>query len=349
MFAAAVLLAIYSTFGPIAQTERVIYTVTPSGSVLERVVKDDRSIAPFALAESPYRIAAVDIDGDEVLYGTAVREKLTSVAIPPDGFYSRTTLELVDTGAVHSILRVHEGGGVPQTLISGLRGVTELAHDASWIYWVEPSSGLVTAPAADAALRRIDKSGLVVETVASGLTIPYNNQHPFVLAGDDVYVSSGGRLLRISKSGGPARLITTTFSGSAIAMVGDVLYFSCGGAGAVALQTRTDLILGALALPIYAGAISILAAGPGLVIAESSSGSTGLVYRQWHLFGECPPAASVTFGFTAWGSRYGLYFMDPLSAPPIAIDDRGVWMRDQREITFASPPEACSRRRATRH
>jgi hypothetical protein len=41
--------------------------------------------------------------------------------------------------------------------------------------------------------------------------------------------------------------------------------------------------------------------------------------------------------------------MDPLSAPPIAIDDRGVWMRDQREITFASPPEACSRRRATRH
>jgi hypothetical protein len=349
---AALLLATYSTFGPIAQTEREIFTATADGSTLQRIVKDAPNVAPFPLAESPYRIAAVDLDGDDVLFGTSVRERIAWTPIfPNNDVYQSATIELVDAERVHAIERVNATGGVPRTVIGGLRSVAQLAHDASWIYWLESSSGAYDTPAADAALRRIDKSGIVIETVASGLTIPYSNQHPFVLAGDDVYINSGDELLRVSKSGGPTRAVARTRPGSAIALGGGTIHYVLD-ARLHRLEAGSDIELGSMYPIQLAGATwadTLLGAAPGLLVAQVGWGLTGTNAREAELLGTCAPEASLRVIRLATGDRGHFYFVDPLSAPPTAIDDRGVWMRDHRVITFTTPPQLCTRRRTFAH
>jgi hypothetical protein len=350
MFAAALLLATYTTFGPIAQTERNVFVAVDDGSVLQRIVKD-ADVVPFALAQSPYRIAAVDVDGDDVLYGTSVRRKIKwQPLLPGDMAFQSATIELVDTEPVHTIERIAAIGGAPQTLVSALRGVTQLAHDTSWIYWLEPSSGTDTAPAPDAAMRRVDKSGLIIETIASGLTVPYSNQHPFVLAGDDVYINSGDQLLRVSKSGGAARAVAETRPGSSIAITGDTIHF-VRAVAARQLQVGSDVeIASVFPMQVTAAtwADTILGAAPGLQFVQVGRAVTGLALRDAQLLGACAPNTTARVLPVTSGNRSHLYFIDPLAAPPTAIDDRGVWMRNHRAIDFASPPEGCVRRRTSR-
>src|SRR5205814_3597004 len=143
-------------------------------------------------APTEHRIAAVDVDGDTVVYGTALTSYCPFDNVCPPSFCPDFACTVADTESVHSLSAVSTDGSNPHVLVSGLRGVTEIAHDDTWIYWVEPSSDLDGQTSNDGRLWRIDRSGST-EVVAFGLTISFRNQHPFVMAEDAIYVNTGGQ------------------------------------------------------------------------------------------------------------------------------------------------------------
>jgi hypothetical protein len=350
MLAAALLFATYSTFGPIGQDEVAVY-VARDGSIV-RVAKDNPAQQTTLTSPTSHRIAAIDVDGDEVIYGTSITSICPMTNVCPPAYCPDFVCTLSNTEPVHSLHVVSTQSLTTRTLVGGLRGVTEIGHDASWIYWLEPSSDYKGITNGDGQLRRIDKSGLVIETLAAGLNTSYRNQHPFVIAEEAIYLNSGGWLVRIPKSGGWPEYVRRLGGGpeSPLAIDGHLIYDAVGRSVTVLDVDSREVHVMAAAVVIQGGGatgiVSVLGAGPGVVLVQEFAGWTHTRWHAWAVSDLCRQTATLlneTYFYS-----YGGFNVPALFAPPLAIDDRGIYSNGGRIYRFATPPSRCERNRAVR-
>lgn len=346
MIPALLFAAVVSSSATMSQDDSWLYLSQDSAVV--RVSKTDATHRVRITPPMPHRIAAIDVDGDTVLFGTAPAPACVQTTKCP-AFPCITVCPLADTNATHFIASVPVTGGEPQIVAGALSGVTQIAHDDGWIYWLEPSTeDDHQVSNADARLRRISRAGDVVETIASALTVSYRNAHPFVLGDDVVYVSSDKQVLRIPKSGGAPIAVATTVStdDSGIAGAGGFVYFpnvSFSPVGAIDVRTGT---VSAVHLPIVIEAAtwvqSVLAATPRALAVEERSQWTHTHWRGWTASETC--RNHPTLMNYALGDYLEEYFIDPLVAPAVAIDDDAVYMNDRRVLDISAPchPRAVS-------
>lgn len=339
----ALLLATYSTFGPIAQDDSSLY-IADRGSVV-RVAKNDPSQRTALTVPSSRRIAAIDVDGDRVIYATAPVPQCTAVpTFPPATIYVHYVCSLTDASSDHELRSVSMFGSDERFLVHAPNGITEIEHDDQWIYWLEPGNGVAIA---SARLLRKSKETGGLDPLYSGLMVSATNQHPFVLAGDSIYVISGTRLLRVAKSGGGVmKDLAPANADSALAEIDGFVYFVNIGRAYV-LDTRSESITEQRFPVTQSGGatypISILGAAPGLVLASEGAGWTHTLFRGWILSDLCTNSAQL-LGSKGGDASIG-YFIPPLAEPPIAVDSNGVYISDRRALTFANPPAGCARRR----
>lgn len=348
MLAAALLFATYSTFGPIGQDENAVY-VAQDGSIV-RVAKDNPEQQTTLTSPTPYRIAAIDVDGDNVIYGTSITSKCPIVNLCPPSYCQDFVCTLTNTGPVHSLNVVSKQSLISRTLVSGLRGVTEIGHDASWIYWLETSSDYKGITNGDGKLRRIDKSGLVIETLAVGVNASYRNQHPFVIADDAIYLNSGGWLVRIPKSGGWPEYLRRLSGGpeAPLAIEGHFVYDAGWGRSVTVLDAKSREVHVMEAAVIESGGatgiVSVLGAAPGVVLVQEFAGWTHTRWHGWAVSDLCRQTATLIAEVTFY---YGGFNVPALLAPPLAIDDRGIYLYYGRVYRYPAP-RPCERNRAVR-
>lgn len=333
----------FSTFGPIAQTDDSLF-VADRGSIV-RVDKSDTSKRVTLTAPTQRRIAAIDVAGDRVIYGTAPAPQCNAVpTFPPDTLYVHYLCSLTDDESEHELKSVSMFGGDEQVLVRTAGGVTQIAHDDDWIYWLEPSSGI--SPSA-ARINRKNRTTGAFELVAAGLVVSAVNQHPFALSDDAVYVVSGTRLLRLPKRGGAVRDVAEVNADSSVAESDGMIYF-VDAARVYALDSRTDRIADAH-VPLASGCgatypIAILGAAPGFVVAAEGSGCTNTAFLGWIASDLCANRATLLGSTTS--DRIHAYFIPPLSDPAVAVDANGVWFGDTRKFTFDHT--GCRRRSTSR-
>jgi hypothetical protein len=343
----ALLLATYTTFGPIAQDETSLY-VADHGSIV-RVDKNDPAKRTILTTPTPRRIAAIDVDGDRVYYATAPAPDCREVpTFPPATTYVHYNCSLADTDTDHELRSASASGGDEQLLFRESDGITEITHDAGWIYWLSPSNG--TAPLS-ATLKRKNKNSGSWDVIAANLAVSVVNQHPFVLAGDTIHVVSGAHLVRIPASGGIPLDITEVLADSSIEAIDGTLYYvRTSGSDVGALDIRTG-VMGPVRFPLVVEQatlpVAILGAAPGLAVLSELSGWTHTAFRGWIASDLC--AGSATLLGSTTGDVFHAYFIPPLVEPPIAVDSTGVYVVDRRVTMFPSPPGGCGRRRAIGH
>jgi hypothetical protein len=343
----SLLLATYTTFGPIAQDDTSLY-IADHGSIV-RVDKNDPAKRTTLTIPTTRRIAAIDVDGDRVYYATAPAPDCRSVpTFPPETLYVHYNCALIDTEADHELRSVPLSGGEEQLLFREPDGITEIAHDAGWIYWLSPSNGIVPL---GATLKRKNKVNNSWDVIATDLAVSVGNQHPFVLAGDSIYIVSGTRLLRFATSGGTPTDVTEVHPDSSIEAIDGILYFAYfSGSDVGALDMRTGvmaLVRFPLVVEQATAPVSILGAGPGLAVLSEISGWTHTAFRGWIVSDRCTDSATLLGSTT--GDVFSGYFIPPLAEPPMAVDSTGVYMADRRVLTFGAPPAGCGRRRAMTH
>jgi len=339
---AAILAAVFSTFGPVGQDASSLY-VADQGSVV-RVDKENLTRTSLT-ATTSRRIAAIDIDGDRVLYATAAAPRCEPYEVfPGNSAYHGHKCTWIDADATHELRSVPVTGGEGVALVEHSRGITEIAHDGDWTYWIEQA----TAEAArDGRLLRRRKVDGFVQLMADGLDVSPENQHPFVLQEDAVCVVSGALLLRISKFGGIARAVADVNSQSSIAGGENLVYF--------VQQTRVyqfdsrTAVVSPIAFP-YTGVglsypLSILGiAGSRAVVTENV---TSYHYESHIWFAADLCAQSVVTMGGVGNDNYNGYFIPPLSEPGIAIDSDRIYMSDSRVSIFYISPD-CRRRHTSR-
>lgn len=337
------LLATYTTFGPIAQDNSSLY-VAVHGSIV-RVDKNDPAKRTTLTPPTTRRIAAIDVDGDLVYYATAPDP--VCLEVPTFGTSSpfvHYDCSLTDTEMDHELRSVLVGGGDDHLVLRQFGGITEIAHDAEWLYWFTPSTAVKPAGAALLRKRKGDNSW---NEIASNLIVSAVNQHPFALAGESVYVISGSRLLRIWPSGAPPDYVSEVGADSTVEMVAGTVYFGYGAdVGTVDAATGA---VGYLRFPLVptagaTGIVSILGGAPGHAVISEGAGWTHTIFRGWIMSDLCAHVATLLYSMT--DDYFHAYFIPPLIDPPTAVDDRGIYVNDRRVVTFASPPEWCGRRRA---
>lgn len=341
---ATLLFATYTTFGPIAQDASSLYV--GEGGAIVRVDKSDSTQRMTLIPPVGHRIAAIDVDGDRLLYATAPAPHCTALpTFPPEMLYVHYNCSLIDAETDHELRSVSIFGGDDRLLGRSANGITEIAHDDDWIYWLEPSNSLTPL---GARLFRRDKATGASGVIADGLIVSPLNQHPFALTTDAIYVVSAARLLRVSKSPGAAITdVAKVNADSSIAATDDTIYF-VDEAQVFAHDARTGNTR-RLQFPIAesGGAtypISILGVAPGIVVASEGAGWTNTNFRGWILSDLCSQTARLLHSTTS--DRFHAYFIPPLSDPSFAIDSNGVYSGGQRVVTFASSPSGCERRRA---
>jgi hypothetical protein len=339
---AALLFATYSTFGPIGQDAQFLY-VAQDGAIV-RVSKDDPNQRTVLTVPTSRRIAAVDVDGDRVLYATAPSVSCSAApTFPPDTFWVHYNCSLTDTEADHEIRSASLFGGDDRLVLHMPNGITELAHDDQWTYFLTPSNGMTPL---SGRLFRQNKSTQVLQWMAADLLVSAANQHPFALTGDAVYVVSGTRLLRVTKSSNPVITdVAAVSADSAIASVDDVVYFATP-TGIRALDAATGSLTNA-PFPFVRVAdvtfpVSILAAAPGVLVFTEGGGWTHTGFRGWVYSDLCANARLLLY---KEADVYHSYFFDPLGDPAVAIDARGVYFGDRRVVALPSAP--CHRRAAS--
>jgi len=346
--AATFLFATYSTFGPIGQDAQAVY-VARDGSIV-RVAKDNPEQQATLTSPAQYRIAAIDVDGDDVVYGTSITSQCPMLNVCPPAYCPDFVCTLTNTEPVHSLNVVSTQSLISRTLVSGLRGVTEIGHDGSWIYWLEPSSDFKGITNGDGRLRRIDKSGLVVETLLVGVKASYRNQHPFVIADEAIYLNSGGWLVRVPKSGGWPEYVRQLSGGpeSPLAIEGHFVYAAGSGRSVTVLDASSGEFHVMEAAVIESGGAtgitSVLAAAPGVVVVQEFSGWTHTRWHAWAVSDLCRQTATLAAEVTFY---YGGFNVPALLAPPFAIDDRRIYMDYGRVYRYPAP-RPCARNRAVR-
>lgn len=344
MFAPLLLFASLSTFatvGPVAQDEQFLYVVDQGR--IARVTKSDPSQRLLLTQATDRRIAAIDVVDGRVYFATAPAPSCVPYPLfGPDSAYFGYDCSLTDTARKHELRSVATTGGDEQLLHSTINGITEIDHDDEALYWLEPSTGFEPAGGSVWKKRRDQPS---LQPIAHGLVVSVTSEHPLAVAGDAVYVSSNGHLVRVPKDGGAATDVASIEADSSIAAVNDVVYYASSGR-IYARHTSGEADTVHLAYGLSCGGYyrSVQAAAPGLLILTETCGVTGLFIRERVAMSLCDNSAQVLGSLT--GSRSQSYFVAPLSEPPLAVDANGVWIGTSR-VPLPFSVDGC-RRRAVR-
>jgi len=191
-----------------------VYYLDDVDSIIYRVPKSGG--ARQQLAEFPEAlITAMAVDDTNLYVATIVGD--FNASIPPGDIWA-----------------IPKAGGTPRTIASGVVFVTEIATDATHVYWV--SVGTVKLDEeeilSDGKIERVKKDGSARQELASGLSTPGT----VALDDTDVYFGELGAavgnpsrgLRRVAKSGGSTthvlddyRVATIAISGNDVAFVGD--------------------------------------------------------------------------------------------------------------------------------
>lgn len=343
MLAAFILAASLATFGPIGQDPSYLYVGEEGG--IDRVEKSDLS-RHVRIVTTERRIGAIDVDGDRVLYGTASAPKCVPYYF---GIYTFPDCKWIDTEPAHELRSVPAGGGAEVVLASHSPGITEIAHDDDWVYWIEPANVDVR----DGRLWRRRKADGLLQLLAENLDVSRENQHPFVLLEDSIWVSSGGQMLRIFKAGGIATAIIAVFPQTPIAADGPFVYFSSSsGSGS---PDRIDSRTSSVSVVSYPNAVQavkfILGVADGRVVAMNQLQGIDGTNREWHVVDLC--AQTWRELGAVFLSKYQGSF-EPLTEPVVAIDSSNVYIDYDHVLSAVFSPSGCSnssgpRRRTSRH
>ena len=341
MLAAFILIASFSTYGPIGQDSSFLYVAGAGG--IDRVEKSDLS-RRVRIVTTQRRIAAIDVDGDRVLYATSSTPKCEPFYF---GNYTFSQCKWIDTEPTHELRSIPASGGMEVVLASNSPGITEIAHDYDWVYWIEPANG----DARDGRLWRRRKEDGLRQLLAENLNVDPENQHPFVLQDDSIWISSGSQLLRILKDGGIATTIIGLFSQTPIAADGHLVYFlpSYGGGAPAQIDSRT-LTSSVVPYPNDANGVGyILGVADGRVVTMTQLRGIDGTNRVWHLVYLCDQTWR-KLGAVFLSKYQGVVF-EPLTEPVVAIDSNAVYIDYAGVLTSVHSPSICgssSRRRTSR-
>jgi hypothetical protein len=187
--------------------------VGDSGGRLFRVCKKNRQRAE--LANLPGSVVfCVTLDADTAYFGSV-----------------RHGQELGSGGGVWSVPLL---GGQALNLVTSIDWVTDIAVDATHIYWISQGSrsdGL--APwRPDGRLARVPKGGGAVEVLAQGLAGPYSLEldatHVYftIAGGTDPPPTAGFGIRRVPKAGGAVEVVERERAATYLALDQDFVYFT---------------------------------------------------------------------------------------------------------------------------
>src|SRR5436190_1016416 len=178
-----------------------VYYIDEFDTTLYRIPKSGG--ARQQLAQFPeVLVTAIAVDDANVYVATIVGD--FSATIPPGDIWA-----------------IPKAGGTPRTIASGVLFVTQLASDATHVYWV--SDGTVKLDEeeilSDGKVERVTKDGSSRQVLASGLSTPTTlsvedeniDSPPHIVAGQVYYITlpdeSSDALMRVPLAGGNAVLL----------------------------------------------------------------------------------------------------------------------------------------------
>jgi IPT/TIG domain len=279
-----------SSSADVAQDSSWLYV--SSENTLQRILKATGERAAIA-PPSTRQIAAIDVDGPAVYYGTRTSISTCSWVNDIGGCTD-------DGQSANEIVFVPATGGMPTVLVNGVRSVVGISHDVTSIYWVEASTRTDTAAAflwkSDALIRRIDKRTGVIDTVASGLTI--RNYDSNLVAFDDAFVyytDSGARLVRYAKSDGVTTTVLPSWGGPLVIddthIYSDTVDEAVPKSGGFRFQW-----IDRLRIPDQRGVFTVVGAGGGRLIYSTFYAEHRTTFGTFYLYDFCSGTSTVLGG-----------------------------------------------------
>ena len=189
-------------------------------------------LAPTELFALEHMALHLDVDGEWLYYTTGGSLYRISIAggqptelsrAPSETFALDETHAYFPGGITGTISKVDKSGGTPVSIVTGQKEPTDIAVDASGVYWANWSSWM-DAPIADGSIVRADKDGSNVTPLAEQLVYPRS----LAIDATSLYWASANRdeVLKLDKSGGtPVVLSADQYSPNGLLLDDMSVYF----------------------------------------------------------------------------------------------------------------------------